>query len=203
MIAFLKGVVEETGPDSIVVSVGGVGYRCHATPSTISKLSESTAGGEVKVFTHLHVREDALTLYGFASAEECRLFGVLIGVSGVGPKVALSILSHVSPDDFYKAVLYEQPDALTRIPGVGAKTAQRLILELKDRIGVSKRKQAAEGRRAPSNLSIEVQAEEALLALGYSRQEASEAIAAAIKTSPPGATVEDLVMKGLKSLARI
>ncbi len=200
MIRFLRGVIQEKGVDHVVIDVGGVGFCCFVTPSTLAALPPQ--GSEARVFVHLHVREDALTLYGFATVEELRLFNILLGVSGVGPKAGMNILASISPPDFYKAVLFEDEEALMLVPGIGRKTAQRLILELKDRIGIVKK----EGPRprgsaaARDNLGL---AEEALIALGYSRAEASEAVRRAHDEAGPGAGVEDLIHRGLKSLARV
>ncbi|NPV71585.1 MAG: Holliday junction branch migration protein RuvA [Firmicutes bacterium] len=200
MIRFLKGVIEEKGPDYVVLDVGGVGFTCFVAPSTLSALPPQ--GSEARIFTHLHVREDALSLYGFSSVEELRLFDILLSVSGVGPKVGLTIIASISPPDFYKAVLFEDEEALMLIPGIGRKTAQRLILELKDRIGVRKR-EGPRPRGAPLRQDPVGQAEEALIALGYSRAEASEAVRLASEEVKGDPGVEELIHRGLKNLARV
>ncbi|MGE5484874.1 MAG: Holliday junction branch migration protein RuvA [Ignavibacteriales bacterium] len=199
MIRFLRGVVAEKGQDRVIIDVGGVGYCCFVAPSALSALPPP--GCEATVHTHLHVREDAMSLYGFVSPEELRLFELLLGVSGVGPKVGLNIISSISPSDFYKAVLFEDDEALTLVPGIGRKTAQRLILELRDRIGVKKK----EGPRRRTGLDLDMvgQAEEALIALGYSRGEATEAVRKAKENGNPEMSLEDLIHRGLRNLAKV
>jgi Holliday junction DNA helicase RuvA len=131
LIAFLKGKVERIGQDFIDVDVNGVGYRTFTSISTIEKVKQ---GESVKVFTYLSVREDALILYGFISEEELELFEKLIMVSGVGPKAALAILSAMPPSTFCHYVANEKIDRLMKVPGIGRKTGQRIILELKDKL---------------------------------------------------------------------
>ncbi len=199
MIRFLRGVVAEKGTDRVIIDVGGIGYCCFVSPSALSNLPPP--GSEAMIHTHLHVREDAVSLYGFVSAEELRLFELLLGVSGVGPKVGLGIISSISPPDFYKAVLFEDDEALTLVPGIGRKTAQRLILELRDKIGVKKR----EGTRSRAGTALDPagQAEEALIALGYSRGEAADAVRGAREDGSPDMSLEDLIHRGLRSLAKV
>lgn len=199
MIRRLRGIIIEKGADHVVIDVGGVGYLCYVAPPALPALP--SPGAEAMIYTHLHVREDAVSLYGFVSAEELRLFELLLGVSGVGPKVGLGIISSISPPDFYKAVLFEDEDALMLVPGIGRKTAQRLILELRDRIGVKKK----EGPKPRTGMATDVvgQAEEALIALGYSRAEASEAISKAREGSGPETGLEDLIHRGLRNLAKV
>ncbi|MCR4398329.1 MAG: Holliday junction branch migration protein RuvA [Firmicutes bacterium] len=199
MIRSLRGIIEEKGRDHVVINVGGVGYHVFVTPSGLAGLP--APGSEARIHTHLHVREDAVSIYGFLSPEELRLFELVLGVSGVGPKVGLGIVSSISPSDFYKAVLFEDEEALTLVPGVGRKTAQRLILELRDRIGVKK----AEGPRPRRGGQPDVsgQAEEALIALGYSRGEAAEAVRHVRESSGGQLDLEELIHRALKSLARV
>lgn len=133
MIAFLRGTLVAREADGVVVEVQGVGYRLFLSSTSLGSLP--AAGEEVKLFTELHVREDALVLYGFATAEERRFFRLLTGVNGVGPKVALAILSQLDPRALHQAVMLEDVAALARAPGVGKKTAQRVVLELRDKLG--------------------------------------------------------------------
>lgn len=201
MIAFLRGRLAWSGADQAVIDVGGVGYRVYVPSSTRACLPE--VGREVKVYTFLHVREDALTLYGFASEAEFQLFELLLGVSGVGPKVALGILSGVTPEGFRRAVVCEDLATLTHIPGVGKKTAQRLILELKDKVGavgpISTEMIAAAGPSLPGDAWAE--ALEALVSLGYSRAEAGQALEKSKSAAGENPSPEQLVRLGLKALA--
>ncbi|HZD38582.1 MAG TPA: Holliday junction branch migration protein RuvA, partial [Actinomycetes bacterium] len=132
MIARLRGRLVETLPDGAVIDVGGVGYRVFLTPKALAALPR---GGEVLVHTVTYVREDALSLYGFLSAEERQAFELLLGASGVGPKLAQAMLAVHSPEELRRAVSTEDLAALTAVPGVGRKGAQRIVLELKDRLG--------------------------------------------------------------------
>jgi Holliday junction DNA helicase RuvA len=177
MIATLKGELRVRGSDWILVEVGGVGFRLEVPASTLEELGD--LGETVRLFTHLYVREDALTLFGFATAEEQELFEVLLGVSGVGPKLALSLLSSTSSETLRRAIAQEDVDLLVRVPGIGRKTATRLILELKGKIDLSR-----VGLPGPTTLAPEqVELIEVLTSLGYSTAEAR----AAVSSLPPEA----------------
>jgi Holliday junction DNA helicase RuvA len=172
-----------------VISVAGTGYEILVPALTMAKLP--AAGREAKVFTRLQVRDDAMVLYGFTSVDERSLFDLLITVSGVGPKVALAILSVLSPDALRRAVASGDGDPLTLVPGVGKKVAGRIVLDLKDRVG-------AMGDTAATGPIAEVR--EALLALGLSAQEAREALSA---LTPNGdRPVEELLREALRSVGR-
>jgi Holliday junction DNA helicase RuvA len=170
MIASLHGKLESLGNDSAVVDVNGIGFQVYMPTSTLSSLG--SPGEEVYLHTHLQLREDGATLYGFASAEELRFFQILIGVSGLGPKLALAMLSAMSLEKLTMAIATGSTDLLKAIPGVGKKVAERLILELKDKVAkgwvVTPAVELAEE-------NTEVLA--ALTALGYSVSEASRAVA--------------------------
>ncbi len=170
MIASLHGKLESLGNDSAVVNVSGIGFRVYMPTSTLSSLG--SPGEEVRLHTHLHLREDGAALYGFASAEELRFFQVLIGVTGLGPKLALAMLSTMSLEKLTMAIATGSTDLLKAVPGVGKKVAERLILELKDKVAkgwvVTPAVELAEE-------NTEVLA--ALTALGYSVSEASRAVA--------------------------
>jgi len=133
MIASLKGKLESLAADGAVINVGGVGFRVFLPTGALSALG--SPGNDVKVYTHTHVREDNITLYGFATAEELWLFETLIGVTGLGPKLALAILSALSPEQVTTAIATGSADMLDMVPGVGKKVASRIILELKEKIG--------------------------------------------------------------------
>ena len=204
MIGAVSGILVETYHDGALVDVAGVGYRVHSPVSVLSRLP--TPGRKLRLYTHLHVREDALTLYGFTTAEERDLFEILIGVNGIGPKGGLAVLSVYAPDALRRAILGEDVDALTLIPGVGKKTASRMILELKEKIGAGDAIPAPAGTTAVVREALgEVRA--ALLQLGYSTTEAREAIerVAAAKAEANGngaATVEALLKSALKELGQ-
>ena len=204
MIGAVSGILVETYPDGALVDVAGVGYRVHSPVSVVSRLP--SPGRKLRLYTHLHVREDALTLYGFTTAEERDLFEILIGVNGIGPKGGLAVLSVYAPDALRRAILGEDVDALTLIPGVGKKTASRMILELKEKIGAGDAIPALAGTTAVVREALgEVRA--ALLQLGYSTTEAREAIervaAAKAETNGNGAaTVEALLKSALKELGQ-
>ncbi len=167
MIGRLRGIPVARRGDSLVLDVGGVGYLVQATPTA---LRAAAGGGEVTVETYLHVREDALQLYGFADGEERDLFEHLLSVSGVGPKVALAIVSGSRPAELRRAIALEDTARFEAIPGIGRKTAQRVVLELKEKLASSALEPAAPG--AP-----ELVARDALVELGYSLVDAERALA--------------------------
>lgn len=196
MIAFLRGRVSILYDDAVVVDVGGVGYRVHVPASTRANLPRP--GGEVFLHTHLIVREDGPQLYGFLSAEELEVFVLLINVGGVGPRVALSVLSALSPERFRSAVVAEDVAALMAVPGVGRKTAQRIVLELKDRISVSNAWLVSEDTVA----GLEEEVVDALISLGYNRSEARSAVRAAAVELGKVTVLEELVRASLSVLDR-
>jgi Holliday junction DNA helicase RuvA len=170
VIARLRGRPVHAGADALVLDVGGVGYRLHATPSAIRK---AEARDEVVLETHLHVREDALQLYGFAEAGERELFEQLLGVSGVGPKVALAIVSGYTPSELRRAIAGEDAALFETIPGIGRKTAQRVVLELKEKIAPLDVVPGGGTRETDAHLV----AREALVELGYPVGEAEKRLA--------------------------
>lgn len=172
MIAQIRGVVIERAPAEIVVEVGGVGFSLSVPLSTFDRIPDE--GREVSLYTYLHVREDALALYGFAARDERDLFLALIGVSGVGPRLALACLSGARADDLRAWIREGQVSALTRVPGVGRKTAERIIVELKDRVGASHAEVGAVAAGAAGRTAVD-EAALALEALGV--REARERIA--------------------------
>lgn len=198
MIASLQGTLLEVLTDGAVVDVHGVGYRLCMPSSAIAGLP--AAGRAVRLHTHLHVREDALTLYGFATAEQRDLFGVLLGVNGIGPKGALAVLSVYSPETFRKALVTEDLDALTLIPGVGKKTAARMILELREKLALPELEVVPGGNGARRSALVEVKG--ALLSLGYSPAEARAAIEGLPGNGAADRPVEELLKMALKELAK-
>ncbi len=171
MIASVSGRVTSLAPDAAVVDVGGVGLLVHCTPRTLAGLR---AGETASLATALVVREDSLTLFGFASADERALFELLQTATGVGPRLAQAVLAVHAPDVVRRAVASEDLTALTQVPGIGRKGAQRIVLELKDRLGPAVPAGSAPG--APA--SARGQVREALVGLGYPGREADEAVAA-------------------------
>lgn len=198
MFYYLEGTVSVVEAHIAVIDCGGVGYLCNISLHTQSSL---TRGARARLYTYLNVREDTFELYGFADLEEKNCFTLLTGVSGVGMKVALSILSTLSPAEFMLAVLNEDEKALTRASGVGKKLAQRLILELRDKL---KKEYPADDASAgwlpePAQQDKTGEARMALQALGYSAAEAS----AALKSIDMSAlSLEDVIRTALKSLVR-
>lgn len=198
MIAFLEGRLVEALPTQVVIEVHGVGYEVLIPLSSFDKLP--APGQPVRLLTHLVVREDAHVLYGFATAAERELFRLLIHtVSGIGPKLALNILSGMTPPAFRGAVAAGDVKALSRIPGVGRKTAERLVVELRDKVGAAGAWEAASAQRGLSEADRRVNdAVLALIALDFKPPEAHEAVRAAQALLGPDATVEELVRTALK-----
>lgn len=198
MIYSVRGPLISCDMTSAVVECGGVGMKCYISMNTRRKLAP--IGNEVMLFTHLNVREDAMDLFGFIDPDELEMFRLITSVSGVGPKVALSILSEFEPSALSLYIASGDSKSITRASGVGAKLAQRIVLELKDKLGAtsfadSQELSAAVSVSSSSNASEAVQA---LVALGYSQSEASLAVGKLDATQ----SVEFLIKEGLKLLAR-
>ena len=190
MISYISGVVEEIEKDKVVVDNNGIGYGIFASQSTLEQIG---IGEQVKIYTYFSVREDAMQLYGFLSRQELQLFKLLIGVSGVGPKGGLAILSTCPGDSLSMAVLADDAKAISKAPGIGAKTAQKIIIELKDKIvgeTISKPMTKASG--------VVGDAVEALTALGYSQTMAYQAIKSIENVD--GMDVEEILKKALKNI---
>jgi len=187
MIAALRGKVAARGAEGVVLDVGGVGYLLHPTQRALRKAQR---GKEVSLETYLHVREDALQLYGFADAAERELFVQLLSVSGVGPKVALAIVSGSTPEELHRAIALEDTARFQAIPGIGKKTAQRVVLELKEKL--------AGGAVAPvagGSGGGHLVARDALVELGYSLVEADQALAEIDPELPPEERVRIVLKK--------
>ena len=198
MITFLEGKLVEVLPTQVTVAVQGVGYEVLIPLSSYDKLPPP--GGAVKLLTHLAVREDAHVLYGFMTAAERELFRLLINtVSGIGPKIALNILSGMNATSFRGAVANGDVRALSQISGVGKKTAERIVVELKDKVGAAGAWEASSAQRALSPEEQKVNdAVLALIALGFKQIEAHDTVRAALNALGSQATVEDLVRASLK-----
>jgi Holliday junction DNA helicase RuvA len=196
VIAQVRGKLLRKEPQQAIVEVGGVGYRVAIPLSTFYRIGEP--GDEVTLLTHTHVREDALALFGFLTAAEQALFEKLIDVSGVGPRLAISILSGIEPPDLVGALRSGDVARLVRIPGVGRKTAERLVLELKDRVqGLAA---SEEPERATAGVTSRADLVSALVHLGYSRPEAERGVERALKEDGEG-RFEDLLRRTLRILS--
>lgn len=199
MITYLEGVLREVLPTQVVVEVHGVGYEVLIPLSSYDRLPEP--GKSVRLLTHLQVREDAHILFGFASPEERDLFRLLVNrVSGVGPKLALAVLSGMDVGRFKAAVVDSDIASIAKISGLGKKTAERIVLELKDKLGVAAAWEAASAEHAPSaEARAANDAVLALIALGYKQVDAAKAVRDAA-TKNAGAKTEELVRMALQSL---
>jgi holliday junction DNA helicase RuvA len=195
MIGSLHGRIASKSPPQLTLEVGGVGYEMEAPMSTFFHLP--SIGQDVHLLTHLVVREDAHLLYAFATEDERRLFRGLLKVSGIGPKIALALLSGISVDAFVLCVKNQDVDALVRVPGIGRKTAERLLIEMRDRLAVTPPGQTASESAGPA--SPEAEAYGALVALGYRPAEATRLL----KGVGPGThSTEELIRRALQSAAR-
>ncbi len=195
MISHLRGKLIQKSPTEIVIDVNGIGYQVNIPLSTFEKIEK--LNGEIDILTYLHVREDAITLYGFSTDAEREIFKQLISISGIGPKIAQGILSGISVNELKDAVLMNKIDALTSISGVGRKTAERIILELKNKLG---RLEAQEtiSTQTSSQLNLRSEAIVALMSLGFTRTNAEHAICKALsKSEDKDLSVEELIKKAL------
>ncbi len=206
MIGRLSGDIVASRPDEIVVDVRGVGYRVHIPLSTFYRLVNIP--GTVTLFIHTHVREDAIQLFGFWTDDERVAFQKLIGVSGIGPKIALAVLSGIGVDDLERAVHEGDRAVLERIPGIGRKTAERVLLELRDRVTTRRRQGAdasATALAAAQNgaaSAADADAASALVHLGYGEHAAYDAIGAARRQLGSDAPIESLLRAALRALVR-
>ncbi len=199
MIAHLRGRILEKQPTRVIVEAGGVGYDVAVPLSTFYGLGEP--GAEVALRVHTHVREDALALYGFATALELDLFDRLISISGIGPKLALAVLSGIEPPDLVGAIERGDVARLTAIPGVGKKTSERIVLELKDRLPRARVTEAA-GDAAPAGAGVRDDLLSALVNLGYHRPLAEKAVDASLKAIGRDAGFERTLKQALREVAK-
>ena len=197
MIAYLEGKLIEKNPTLLILEVNGVGYAVNIPVSTYGSLVET--GQMVKILTYQHVREDELKLYGFSTKPEKELFELLIAVNGVGPRMALSILSCISVQEFQRSVLQEDLDVLTAISGVGKKKAQRLIVELKEKLGKIDLGEREDLREKEAVLTPAVdEAALALMSLGYTKVDAKRALDKVTEETKEALPVEELIKRVLK-----
>ena len=201
MISYIRGELAAVQEQKAIVEAGGIGYGIYMSQQTLSMLP--AVGEEVKIHTYLNVREDAMQLYGFLTGEDLQVFRLLIGVSGIGPKGGLGILAQLTPDELRFAVMSKDIKAISAAPGIGKKTAEKLIVELKDKMSIEDvLEQAAHGSEQSKEIEAtdtEMQAEavQALTALGYG---SAESLRAVKKVSVDCASVEDLLREALKNL---
>jgi Holliday junction DNA helicase RuvA len=198
MIAFLRGRVADKQPNRVVVEVQGVGYDVHVPLSTFYEIGD--AGAEVALRIHTHVREDALQLFGFLTDLERQLFERLIGISGIGPKLAIAVLSGMDPRELLAAVQRGDVARLTGIPGIGKKTAERIVLELRDRLAQIAVPAAPDAAQADGTERMRADLLSALQNLGYHRPQAEKAIETALTHT--SATLEDALRSALRELMR-
>lgn len=198
MFAYLEGKIDTVDERSAVIDVGGVGYRVFVTYPTVQALRG--VEGQVRIHTHLAVREDAWTLYGFLDPRDLEVFRVLLGVNKIGPALALKVLGEIPVDELVRAVQAENESVLTRVPGIGTKSARRLVLELRDRLsGIGTGAGGIQTPIAGSDAAADAAA--ALVALGFTPREAADAVEAAVSESP-GADLQGLIRGALARLRR-
>lgn len=199
MYAYIKGRIEMKLSDSVIIETGGIGYKIYMAQNAIEKVGNT--GDIVKIHTHYYVREDNISLYGFLTSEELRMFELLIQTSGIGAKSALTILANIEPYAFALAIITNNDEKLIKIPGIGKKTAARMILELKDKMKIELEEQKLEGE-VEENIGEDENVSEALSALqvlGYNRKEIEKVFN---KLDLKNMSVEDMIRKGLALLSR-
>ncbi len=196
MIAFVEGKIAEKEPTHVIIDVGGIGYHIHISLQTFSEIKLFTA---VKLFTYLHVKEDSQTLFGFFTREERKVFLQLLSINGVGPSTGLMIQSSLSPKELFAAIVQEDARTIQSVKGIGSKTAQRIILELKDKL----KKEGYSGDESniliPVDNTLRDEALSALLTLGINKMAAEKSIAATLKKSGNQITLEELIKQVLKT----
>jgi len=199
MYAYIKGRIVEKSNNYVIVENNGIGYRIFMTITAIDKISDDVQ--EVKIFTYYQVREDNISLYGFLQKEELRMFELLLSVSGVGAKSAIAMLSSITPSDFAMAVIQNDTKKLTKIQGVGAKTAARIVLELKDKLKTEEAisKNSSEVQKVIKNTEEIDEASQALLILGYTKKEIDKAFE---KLELDSISTQDIIKKALAFLGR-
>lgn len=200
MYAYIKGSLEEKGTNYVVIENGNIGYKIFMSNMSINEIGD--LGTKVKVYTHYYVREDNISLYGFLSHEELKMFELLLSVSGIGAKSAIAMLSNITPAGFAVAIISNNVALLKKIPGIGPKTAQRIILELQDKLKaeqeLTKQEEQTEIKIVNNSENVE-EAMQALQILGYNKKEIEKAFE---KIANTDVSVEELIKKGLSILAR-
>jgi Holliday junction DNA helicase RuvA len=199
VIGRIRGVLVDKKPPEIQIDVAGICYEVQVPMSTLYQLPE--LGKEITLHTHFVVREDAQLLYGFFEEKDKSMFRSLIKINGVGPKMALGILSSMEANEFVRAVRSNDINAMVKMPGIGKKTAERLLIEMRDRLKDWDGEEGGTQVPVPAGASITSDAETALISLGYKPQQAAHAIAAVLKTNPEIQGSEELIRHSLKSMA--
>lgn len=200
MYSYIKGSLEETDSDSIVVENNGIGYHIFVSGRVLDELPD--IGERITIYTYLHVKEDCFALYGFLSRDDLKLFRMMLNVNGIGPKGALGILTVLSGDDLRAAVVSDNAKAIAKAPGVGAKTAQKLIIELKDKVhleDILQPGEEGENQNGGDLSAVKQEAVQALVSLGYSQSEARSAVAS-VETAE-GMDIEEVLKASLKNIA--
>lgn len=197
MFAFLRGELVTVSREEAVVEVSGIGYLLHISSGTSRRLPAE--GSQVRLFTHHYVREDAQQLFGFLDEEELQLFRLLLTIGGVGPKLAMAVLSGLSVSEVQEAIVANRPETLYGITGVGKKTAARIILELRDKILKIQPAPGGKSASTPHAIQLNEDALAALMTLGFPRQTAQKAVSGVLESSP-GLSVEELVRAALTAL---
>ena len=197
MFAYIKGSLEEKTSNYVVIDVLGIGYKIFMSANSINNIGE--LGNIVKVHTHYYVREDNISLYGFLTNEELKMFELLLSVSGIGAKSAISMLSNITPSDFALAIITNNVAALTKIPGIGAKSAQRIILELKDKLKDAENTSKAEESNKQEDNENMKDALDALQILGYNKKEIEKVLE---KLELEDLSTENIIKNALKYLSR-
>lgn len=198
MFAYIKGTLAEKLSNYVVVETMGIGYKIFMSETAIAKIGE--IGDNVKVHTHYHVREDDISLYGFLSNDELKMFELLLSVSGIGAKSAITMLSNMSPSEFAMSIITNDISKLTKIPGIGPKSAQRIVLELKDKLKTEQAISKTEEAKAVMNTNENTnEAISALQILGYNRKEIEKVLE---KFNYQSMSIEDIIRNGLKYLGK-
>lgn len=201
MIQYIKGTLADMDEESVIIDNHGIGFQVHISGQTFDYLPE--IGAEIKMYVYFQVKEDGLALFGFLTKDDLRVFKLLIGVNGVGPKGALAVLSVLTPDNLRFAVIADDAKAIAKAPGIGTKTAQRIVLELKDKLKLedafSTREELVKNPLAEQEKGVRQEALLALTSLGYSASEASQVLSGIEIT--PESDVEDVLKLALKNMA--
>jgi len=199
MFEYIQGTLKYIGSDYVVVDINGVGFKIYTRVNSISGIVDKEEN--LKLYNYLNVRENEISLYGFSSKQELELFELLINVSGIGPRVALNILNNTNAKDLVTAIAFEDVKALTKLPGVGKKTAQKILLELKDKLSINDIDEDIRPSEFKEENSAVSEAILALESLGYDPMESTKAVRK-VSNKNLNLTVEDLIKNALKELAR-
>jgi Holliday junction DNA helicase RuvA len=197
MISYVRGVVAAITGGAAIVECGGIGYEVVVSPATAANMP--SVGREVKLYTHMQLRDDGVSLFGFLTTEEMRMFNLLLGVTGIGPRAAVNILAALTPERLALAIVSNDAAALCSAPGIGKKTAQRMILELKDKLNAADAVDYSGEPATAQSSGVRQDAADALTALGYGR---SDALKAVMETAEEGMSAEAIIKAALRRLSR-